>query len=122
MTPCRRQWVYAVQLTALKAMPAWVASVAVKGMGKTTGRVWLWPVDARHLAGMDRNAGGRPQITRSELRHCPLCARPFVGIEAEIRRKLDESGPLGRETPCSGSCERDAQTRVWKKLAAGGNR
>ena len=35
---------------------------------------------------------------------CPVCDRMLLGLEAQERRKLDESGILGRTLPCSSTC------------------
>lgn len=118
ITPCRRQWVWSVEPQVLRGMfiPQWARDAAVRGLGQQQDSVWLWWVDARRLIALDRAAAGRSKVTRAELRHCPVCGRPFVGIEAEKRRRLDESGPHGRNTPCGDACVRDAESRVWRKL------
>lgn len=114
--PARRQWIYSIEPTGLEQLPEWAVENSVKGLGKTSRRVWLWDKDSKRLIGLDRSAGGRPRVTRAELRHCLNCGRPLVGIEAEQRRKLDESGPDGRRQPCGVDCERDKASRIWKKL------
>lgn len=114
--PARRQWIYSIEPQALEVLPEWATGNSVKGLGKTARRVWLWDKDSKRLIGLDRAAGGRPRVTRAELRHCLSCSRPLVGIEAEQRRKLDESGPDGRRQPCGVDCERDKASRIWRKL------
>lgn len=114
--PCRRQWVWLVQPDQLYAVPEWARRVAVRGLGEVPGRVWLWWVDARRLLSESRKAGWRCDVTRTELRHCAVCSRPFVGIEAERRRRLDESSPEGRLLPCGEACARDRESGVWQKL------
>jgi hypothetical protein len=115
--PCRRQWIYSIEPQALEELPQWAIDSSIKGLAHTSRRVWLWDKDSKRLIGLDRAAGGRPRVTRTELRTCPLCARPLVGIEAERRRKLDQSGPDGRKQPCGVDCARDRESRVWKKLS-----
>jgi hypothetical protein len=56
------------------------------------------------LERQDRQAGGRPELTAVEYRMCPVCDRMLLGLEAQERRKLDESGILGRTLPCSSTC------------------
>lgn len=116
--PARRQWIYSIEPSALEVLPEWAIQNSVKGLGKTSRRVWLWDKDSKRLIGMDRAAGGRPRVTRAELRHCMACGRPLVGIEAEQRRKLDVGGPDGRKQPCGVDCERDKASRIWKKLSS----
>lgn len=116
VAPCFRQWVWLVTPDALFAIPSWAKGSAVHGLGEAPGRVWLWPGDARRLMDQARRRGWRCVVTRTELRHCPVCARPFIGAEAECRRKLNESGPDGRRRPCGPTCAPDAASRVWKKL------
>lgn len=114
--PCRRQWAWNVQPDGLHGVPEWAQQVAVHGLGKIPGRVWLWRVDAKRLMGQVRRAGWRCEATRAEVRHCCVCERPLVGIAAERRRLLDESGPDGRLQPCGGDCLRDAAAGMWRKL------
>jgi hypothetical protein len=52
------------------------------------------PRKAKILIALDRAAGGRSQYSRTEFRHCEMCARPLVGIDAEKRRRVIEEGPL----------------------------
>src|SRR6185437_13666778 len=106
--PAKRQWVVHVQTTAIP-IPGWalarrdtrltVAEHSVWFRGRSKGR-------AEILAQQDRQAGGRPEITAVEWRNCPRCGRLLLGHEAEARRKLDESRPDGRETPCGPDCRR----------------
>lgn len=114
--PCRRQWAWIVKPDPLHGVPTWTQQVAVRGLGMVTGRVWLWPTDARRLMREVRRAGWRCEATKFELRHCAGCSRPYVGFEAERRRRLDESGPGGRLLPCGSECAKDAASGVWRKL------
>lgn len=114
--PCRRQWVWLVEPDRLFAVPEWAREAAVRGLGRLSDKVWLWPTDARKLNREAYKAGWRCLMTRTELRHCSVCSRPMVGIEADQRRKLDESGPNGRLQPCGLNCEREAKIGVWRAL------
>ncbi len=116
--PSKRQWAWNVRPQALKMLllPGWVKDVTIRGLGQLPGSVWLWQVDARRLIREDRRAGGRPMVIRAELRHCPQCARPLVGADAEKRRLLNESGPQGVMLPCGANCTRDRALKVWSTL------
>lgn len=116
VVPRRRGLVWLVAPDALFGIPEWARLEAVNGLGGTPDRVWLWPADAKKLISQARARGWRCRVTRTELRRCEVCGRPSVGLEAERRRKLDESGPQGRRLPCGDSCESDAASRIWKKL------
>lgn len=116
VVPRRRGWIWLVIPDALFVIPGWATLEAVRGLGRTPGRVWLWPGDGKKLVSQARRQGWRCTVTRTELRYCGACGRPLVSAEAERRRKLDESGPQGRQLPCGDSCESDAATRIWKRL------
>jgi hypothetical protein len=117
ITPANRQEIWNVRTSALLDLPDWVFRRAVPGLGCLPHQVWLRPRDAKRLCALDRAAGGRSQVTKSEYKRCGLCARPLIGYEAEQRRKVVESGPMGRTTPCGPDCAQDRETRLWKKLA-----
>lgn len=114
--PCRRQWAWLVTPDNLFGIPQWAQAAAIRGLGKINGRVWLWPTDARKLVREARTAGWQCSVTRVELRHCAVCERPWVGSDAEHRRKLDESGSEGRLLPCGPDCYRDKEAGIWRKL------
>lgn len=114
--PANKEWVVNVEPKSLCAIPDYFLERAVKGLGEQSGRVWLWPTDARELVNMDRAAGGLSVVRRVEFRRCEMCARPLLGDEAIRRRQMDESGPAGRALPCGEHCQRDRDTRIWKKL------
>ena len=118
ITPAERQWIWNVRIGGLAAIPDWARDAAVRGLGQTETTVWLWPVDGRRLVKQDRAAGGLPEVQVVEVRRCQVCSRPLVGVDADRRRRLDESGPDGRSIPCSDQCRRDRDTKVWKKVAA----
>lgn len=112
----RRQWIWLVEPDRLFAIPGWAREAAVKGLAKSAERVWLWPVDAKRLRSEVSRSGWRCRLTRAELRHCGVCARPLIGTEAERRRKMDEAGPEGRQQPCGAQCEKEAAQGVWRAL------
>ncbi len=118
IVPSKRQWAWNVRPQVLKLLllPGWVEGVRIRGLGWSAGSVWLWQVDARRLIREDRRAGGTPMVIRAELRHCPQCARPLVGADAEKRRLLNESGVDGVKQPCGVDCGRDRALRVWSTL------
>ena len=118
IVPTKRQWAWNVRPQVLKLLllPSWVQGVRIRGLGWSAGSVWLWQVDARRLIREDRRAGGRAVVVRTELRHCPQCARPLVGAEAEKRRLLNESSPDGVLQPCGGNCARERELGVWRTL------
>lgn len=115
-TPTSRQWIYCVQPQALPGIPDAMAKKAVQGLGQLRSRVWLWLIDSKALIALDRAAGGESLVTKAEFRSCPMCARPLVGVDAERRRLMDESGPDGRLQPCSPKCPQDAKTRIWLRM------
>jgi hypothetical protein len=98
-------------------MPDWVSRFTIQGLGTLPRQVWLRPAKAKLLLALDRAAGGRSEFTKSEFRHCDLCARSLIGVEAEARRSLLESGPKAWTTPCGPNCQRDREIGLWKKLA-----
>jgi hypothetical protein len=117
ITPANRQEVWNVKLSALLDLPDWLFRRAVQGLAILPHQLWLRPRDAKRLCGLDRAAGGRSHVTKTEFKRCDMCARPLIGIEAEQRRRLIESGPTARTLPCGPDCERDRKLRIWKKLA-----
>lgn len=119
ITPANRQEVWCVQPSALLKVPDWVFRRAVKGLGSLPyyHQVWLRPRDAKRLCALDRMAGGRSHVTKTEFKRCHVCARPIIGAQAAERRKVIESGPAGRLTPCGPTCERDRELGVWTRLA-----
>ena len=118
-TPPRlRQWIVSVEPERIP-VPAWARRLGVQGLGQTSSRIWLWPVDADRLAAEDRAAGGEPTLRRAEFRRCPVCARGLIGTDAEHRRALDAGSPEGRQTPCGPNCLTDRASGLWKRLAPG---
>jgi len=117
ITPPNRQEVWSVQVSALVNLPDWVSRCAVQGLGSLPRQVWLRPAKAKLLIALDHAAGGRSQVTKTEIKHCHMCARPLIGVEAEQRRKLIESGPLARTLPCGPNCALDRELKTWKRLA-----
>ena len=117
ITPPNRQEVWSVKVSALKSLPDWASHCAVQGLGSLPRQVWLRPAKAKLLIALDRAAGGRSLFSKSEFRHCEMCARPLIGIEAEKRRRSIEISPLARMLPCGPGCARDRELKTWKKLA-----
>jgi hypothetical protein len=117
ITPPNRHEVWSVRISELLDMPDWVSSFAIRGLGTLPRQVWLRPWKAKLLLALDRAAGGRSEYSKTEFRRCELCARPLIGIEAERRRKLIESGLLAGTLPCGPDCARDRDLKTWKKLA-----
>ena len=105
--PAKKQWVICVETTAIE-IPAWARAKAETRLSQSAHRVWFRGRNsgrAKILERQDRQAGGRPEVTAVEYRMCPVCDRMLLGLEAEARRKLDESGVLGRTLPCSSTCK-----------------
>jgi hypothetical protein len=105
--PAKKQWVICVETTAIE-IPAWARAKAETRLFQSAHRVWFRGRNsgrAKILERQDRQAGGRPEVTAVEYRMCPVCDRMLLGLEAEARRKLDESGVLGRTLPCSSTCK-----------------
>jgi hypothetical protein len=104
--PAKKQWVICVETTAIE-IPAWARAKAEPNLSQSPHRVWFRGRNsgrAKILERQDRQAGGRPEVTAVEYRMCPVCDRMLLGLEAEARRKLDESGINGRTLPCSNKC------------------
>jgi hypothetical protein len=117
VTPPNRLEVWSVRISDSLDMPDWVSRFAVQGLGTMPRQVWLRPAKAKLLLALDRAAGGHSEFTKSEFRHCEMCARPLIAVEAEARRRLLESGPRGWMTACGPNCPRDREIGAWKKLA-----
>jgi hypothetical protein len=104
--PAKKQWVICVETTAIE-IPAWARAKADTRLSQSRHRVWFRGRNsgrAKILERQDRQAGGKPEVTAVECRVCEPCGRLLLGIEAEARRKLDESSILGRSLPCSSAC------------------
>ena len=117
ITPPNRQEMWCVQPSALVNLPDWVSRATMNGLGSYADRVWLRPGHAKRLIALDRAAGGRSQVLKVEFRHCDMCARPLLSLEAERRRELIETDPTARSLPCGPNCERDRELRLWKRMA-----
>lgn len=105
--PAKKQWMICVETTAIE-IPTWARAKADPRLSQSSHKVWFRGRNsgrAKILERQDRQAGGRPELTTVECRLCSACGRLLLGLEAESRRKLDESGPLGRTLPCSGDCK-----------------
>lgn len=103
----KRQWVTCVQTTAIH-IPQWAIDRASKYFSTGPHHVWFRgrsSVHAKQLAFDDREAGGEPELSKIEWRLCPVCRRPLLSLEAEARRRMDESGRFGRLMPCAGECK-----------------
>jgi hypothetical protein len=105
--PAKRQWVLCVETTAIE-IPLWAQAKAERRLSVAPHRVWFRGRSngrAKILARQDREAGGNPEITAVEFRLCGRCGRMMLGIEAEARRKVEESHKQGRELPCGSECK-----------------
>jgi hypothetical protein len=106
--PAKKQWVICVQTTA-NEIPAWALAKRDQRLSVSERHVWFRGRNngrAKILERQDRLAGGVPQLTAVEFRICSVCGRMLLSLEAVDRRRLDESGKLGQQLPCSGQCER----------------
>jgi hypothetical protein len=117
ITPPNRQEVWSVKISEFLEMPDWVSRFAIQGLGTLPRQVWLRPAKAKLLLVLDRAVGGRSEFTKSEFKHCDMCARPLIGVEAEARRRLLETDPKAWMTPCGLNCKRDREVGLWKRLA-----
>lgn len=103
----KRQWVTCVQTTAI-TIPQWAIDRASRYFSTSERHCWFRgrsSVHAKLLAFQDREAGGSPELSKIEWRLCGVCRRPLLSLEAEARRRMDESGRLGRLMPCAGECK-----------------
>ena len=100
-----------VELDVIKT-PAWAWYKAIKGLTRTDKTIWLRRILARELMREDERFGGKPKITWSYYRFCPLCKTPLLGLDAERRWEIDRQ-PGGRNSPCSLECleKREARKR-----------
>lgn len=108
--PTKKQWMICVETTAIR-IPEWAKAKAEKRLSQAEHHVWFRGRNngrAKILERQDREAGGHPEVTAVEWRLCPVCKRVLLNLEAEVRRRLDESGRLGRSLPCSGECAKSA--------------
>lgn len=104
--PARKRWAICVETTAIE-IPGWALAKRDERFSVSKHHVWFngrTNGRAKILERQDRQAGGDPSLTAVEWRLCPVCNRMLLSLEAEERRKLDESSKLGREIPCSGEC------------------
>ena len=106
-TPTRKLWVTCVTTTVLE-IPKWAQKKAWKYL--TQGKHYVWfagrpRFPAKMLAFQDEQAGGQPEMTVVEYRKCKKCGRVLLSLEAEDRRKMDESCPEGRQKPCGMECQ-----------------
>jgi hypothetical protein len=108
-----KQWIVCVRPTAIP-MPAWVAGKRIAGLTFTESTVWLPRPDAKYLIALDRENGGSATYAETEYRRCMVCARPLLGADAELRRRMDESTPTGRMMPCGSECIEASKDGRWK--------
>lgn len=104
--PARKQWMVCVETTAIE-IPGWAREKAEKSLSASAHHVWFRGRRngrAKILAQQDLAAGGTPEITVMEWRKCSVCGRMLLNLEAEDKRRLDESSPAGRKLACSGEC------------------
>lgn len=103
--PTRRQWMTCVVVTAIE-IPSWALERAHPKMSQSERHVWFAGRPrrpAKTLIGLDRDAGGDPEVVTVEWRPCPVCGRILLALEAEDRRKLDETRG-GLQMPCGAEC------------------
>lgn len=84
-------------------VPAWARDKAIAGLTLTADSIWIGRIAASILVRQDREAGGRPVVTKTLYRPCPLCGRPLLGEEAQARFELDRT-MTGRQLPCGLEC------------------
>lgn len=104
--PAKRQWVTCVNTTAI-TIPQWALDKASPYFSTSEHHCWFRGRSSVHvklLVFQDRESGGSPEVTKIEWRLCPVCRRPLLSLEADARRRMDESGRLGRKLPCNGEC------------------
>jgi hypothetical protein len=104
--PTRKQWVTCVATTAIE-IPKWAQKKAWKHLSQGEHYAWFLGrprFPAKMLAFRDEQAGGKPEMTVVEYRRCKKCGRVLLSLEAEDRRRLDESCPEGRKKPCGMEC------------------
>jgi hypothetical protein len=102
----RVQWMTSVRTTAIE-VPEWAQQAAHKEMSQGKHYAWFKGRRLKHakrLFAEDRAAGGDPEMTLIQWRRCKACGRILLALEAEDRRKLDESCWLGRQKPCGAEC------------------
>lgn len=102
----RRRWLTCVTTTAIE-IPEWARKLAHPAMSQSAHYVWLRcrpRKDAKRLAAEDQEQGGSPEMVAVEYRSCRKCGRILLALEAEARRRLDESCWRGRELPCGAEC------------------
>lgn len=105
--PARKLWITCVVVTAIE-IPKWASYYSHRAFSRSKQHVWFKGrprTHAKRLIAEDRAAGGEPEVTTVEYRRCPVCKRPMLGLEAEVRRRIDESWIQGRDVPCSGECK-----------------
>jgi hypothetical protein len=105
--PAKKQWMICVETTAIE-IPAWAVAKADKRMSQSEHHVWFRGRNGGHgkmLERQDRQAGGSPELTAVEYRVCKVCGRLMLSLDAELRRRLDESARLGRQLPCGSECK-----------------
>lgn len=104
--PAKRQWMVCVEVTAIE-VPAWARAMADERMSSSERHVWFKGRRSgkpQLLAKLDREAGGRPDVTAMEWRLCGRCGAMLLSLAAEMRRRMDEIGALGRMQPCGPEC------------------
>lgn len=101
----RKQWLTAVHTTAIE-IPEWAKLAAHKEMSQGEQYVWFRGrrlKAAKRLVAEDEAAGGQPVMTLVQWRRCKVCGRILLALEAEDRRRLDETRG-GRQKPCGVEC------------------
>jgi hypothetical protein len=100
----------------LVPIPEWARKRAVRELSKGEDYVWLRPGDARALAELDRDSGGKPDLVEFEFRLCKNCGRPLIGDEARIRRMGEQAGRTSYMLPCGDDCYEAQRDGRWRKL------
>jgi hypothetical protein len=84
-------------------VPLWAREKAIPGLASDETKVWLGRINAKVLAGLDREAGGTPKLTTTVYRKCRFCKRVLLGILAEELFEKDRQ-PGGEFSPCGPDC------------------
>lgn len=105
----RRRWVTCVEVSAVE-VPQWAVEASIAELSNSPKHCWFMGRDrgersaAARLEAFDREAGGKPLVVKVEYRRCEICRRMLLHLDAELRRKLDESCRTGRQIACGSDC------------------
>ena len=113
--PIRREHIVVRVEPELAAIPDWARKRAIAGLSVSADYVWLDEGDARILAALDRECGGRPQVQEAEFRRCKVCNRPLIGDDATTRRLAEQAGRISYMLPCSSECYEAQRDGRWRR-------